>query len=129
MMKPQEHKRRFYFWDYLWWMGEKRKQARRTGRVDGEMMLSIYIFALLIFPMMIVTIRLFPGVPSWLPCVVFSIITFVVMSLVGRIYKWRGKAVMSHYAKCGFNEALAALLFFLATAIICFMMYYSLDKK
>ena len=32
-------------------MGEKWKQARRTGRVDGEMMLSIYIFALLIFPM------------------------------------------------------------------------------
>jgi len=45
-------RQRFYLWDYLWWMGEKWKQARRTGRVDGEMMLSIYIFALLIFPMM-----------------------------------------------------------------------------
>ncbi|MCS2714293.1 hypothetical protein NXW16_12480 [Bacteroides thetaiotaomicron] len=50
MMKRQENKQRFYLWDYLWWMGEKWKQARRTGRVDGEMMLSIYIFALLIFP-------------------------------------------------------------------------------
>ena len=39
-------RQRFYLWDYLWWMGEKLKQARRTGRVDGEMMLSIYIFAL-----------------------------------------------------------------------------------
>ena len=48
-------RQRFYLWDYLWWMGEKWKQARRTGRVDGEMMLSIYIFALLIFPMMTVT--------------------------------------------------------------------------
>ena len=38
-------------------------------RVDGEMMLSIYIFALLIFPMMTVTIRLFPGVSALLPCV------------------------------------------------------------
>ena len=45
------------------------------------------------------------------------------MSLVSRIYKWRGKAVMSHYAKCRFNELLAVLLFFLAIAIICFMMY------
>lgn len=45
MMKRQENKQRFYLWDYLWWMGEKWKQARRTGRVDGEMMLSIYIFA------------------------------------------------------------------------------------
>ena len=44
-------RQRFYLWDYLWWMGEKLKQARRTGRVDGEMMLSIYIFALLIFPL------------------------------------------------------------------------------
>lgn len=59
MMKRQENKQRFYLWDYLWWIGEKWKQARRTGRVDGEMMLSIYIFALLIFPMMTVTIRLF----------------------------------------------------------------------
>ena len=117
MMKRQENKQRFYLWDYLWWMGEKWKQARRTGRVDGEMMLSIYIFALLIFPMMTVTIRLFPGVSALLPCVVFS-----------RIYKWRGKAVMSHYAKCRFNELLAVLLFFLAMAIICFMMYL-LDKK
>ena len=63
-----------------------------------------------------------------LPCVVFSIVTFAVMSLVSRIYKWRGKAVMSHYAKCRFNELLAVLLFFLAMAIICFMMYL-LDKK
>ena len=58
----------------------------------------------------------------------FSIVTFAVMSLVSRIYKWRGKAVMSHYAKCRFNELLAVLLFFLAMAIICFMMYL-LDKK
>lgn len=121
-------RQRFYLWDYLWWMGEKLEQARRTSRVDGEMMLSIYIFALLIFPMMTVTIRLFPGVSALLPCVVFSIVTFAVMSLVSRIYKWRGKAVMSHYAKCRFNELLAVLLFFLAIAIICFMMYL-LDKK
>lgn len=124
MMKRQEHKRRFYFWDYLWWMGEKWKQARRTSKVDGEMMLSIYIFALSIFPMMTVTIRLFPGVPSWLPSVVFIIITFAVMSLVSKIYRRRGKAVMSHYAKCGFNEVLVVLLWFLAIAIICFMMYF-----
>lgn len=58
----------------------------------------------------------------------FSIVTFAVMSLVSRIYKWRGKAVMSHYAKCRFNELLAVLLFFLAIAIMCFMMYL-LDKK
>ena len=124
MMKPQEHKRRFYLWDYLWWMGEKWKQARRTGRVDGEMMLSIYIFALLIFPMMTVISRCVGIVAMCL----FSIVTFAVMSLVSRIYKWRGKAVMSHYAKCRFNELLAVLLFFLAVAIICFMMYL-LDKK
>ncbi len=128
MMKPQKHNRRFYFWDYLWWMGEKWKQARRTSRVDGEMMLSIYIFVLLIFLMMIVTIRLLPGVPLWLSCVVFIVITFAVMSLVSRIYRRRGKAVMSHYAKCGFNEVLVVLLWILAIAIICFMMY-SLDKK
>ena len=42
-------------------------EAGKTNRqVDGEMMLSIYIFALLIFPMMTVTIRLFPGVSALL---------------------------------------------------------------
>lgn len=128
MMKPPEHKRRFYFWDYLWWMGEKWKRARGTSRVDGEMILSIYIFALLIFPMMIVTIRLLPDVLLWLSCVVFIAITFAVMSLVGKIYRRRGKAVMSHYAKCGFNEVLAVLLWFLAIAIICCMMYFLSQK-
>ena len=128
MMKRQEPKRRFYCWDYLWWMGEKWKQARRTGRVDGEMMLSIYIFALLIFPIMIVTIRLLPDVLLWLSCIVFIAITFAVMSLVGRIYRRRGKAVMSHYAKRGFNEVLAVLLWFLAIAIICCMMYFLSQK-
>lgn len=128
MMKPQEHKRRFYFWDYLWWMGEKWKRARGTSRIDGEMMLSIYIFALSIFPIMIVTIRLLPDVLLWLSCIVFIAITFAVMSLVGRIYRRRGKAVMSHYAKCGFNEGLAVLLWFLAIAIICCMMYFLSQK-
>ncbi len=128
MMKPQEHKRRFYFWDYLWWMGEKWKRARGTSRIDGEMMLSIYIFALLIFPMMIVTIRLLPDVLLWLSCIVFIAITFAVMSLVGRIYRRRGKAVMSHYAKRGFNEVLAVLLWLLAIAIICCMMYFLSQK-
>lgn len=128
MMKRQENKQRFYLWDYLWWMGEKWKQARRTGRVDGEMMLSIYIFALLIFPVMIVTIRLLPDVLLWLSCVVFIVITFAVMSLVGRVYRRRGKAVMSHYAKRGFNEVLAVLLWFLAIAIICCMMYFLSQK-
>ena len=121
-------RQRFYLWDYLWWMGEKLEQARRTGRVDGEMMLSIYIFALLIFPMMIVTIRLLPDVLLWLSCVVFIVITFAVMSLVGRVYRRRGKAVMSHYAKRGFNEVLAVLLWFLAIAIICCMMYFLSQK-
>ena len=128
MMKRQENKQRFYLWDYLWWMGEKLEQARRTGRVDGEMMLSIYIFALLIFPVMIVTIRLLPDVLLWLSCVVFIVITFAVMSLVGRVYRRRGKAVMSHYAKRGFNEVLAVLLWFLAIAIICCMMYFLSQK-
>ena len=128
MMKRQENKQRLYLWDYLWWMGEKLEQARRTGRVDGEMMLSIYIFALLIFPVMIVTIRLLPDVLLWLSCVVFIVITFAVMSLVGRVYRRRGKAVMSHYAKRGFNEVLAVLLWFLAIAIICCMMYFLSQK-
>jgi len=128
MMKRQENKQRFYLWDYLWWMGEKWKRARGTSRIDGEMMLSIYIFALLIFPMMIVTIRLLPDVLLWLSCVVFIVITFAVMSLVGRVYRRRGKAVMSHYAKRGFNEVLAVLLWFLAIAIICCMMYFLSQK-
>ena len=34
MMKPQEHKRRFYLWDYLWWMGEKWNQAWRNDALD-----------------------------------------------------------------------------------------------
>ncbi|MCS2591216.1 hypothetical protein NXX56_07900 [Bacteroides thetaiotaomicron] len=121
-------RQRFYLWDYLWWMGEKWKQARRTGqgrwRNDA---LDLYLRSFDI-PYDDCYYPAFFQVCRHCCHVSFSIVTFAVMSLVSRIYKWRGKAVMSHYAKCRFNELLAVLLFFLAMAIICFMMYL-LDKK
>ena len=36
-MKRQEHKQRFYLWDYIWWYGERWGQVRRTSRMDGSL--------------------------------------------------------------------------------------------
>lgn len=42
-MKRQEHKQRFYLWDYLWWQRERLQQSRPHGRVNGSFLLYGYI--------------------------------------------------------------------------------------
>lgn len=122
-MKRQKNRQRFYLWDYLWWHGERWQQVRQSSKIDGELMLSLYIFALIIFPMMIVTVRLFPAASSPLMLAVCLPVMLAAMSLAGRIYRQRGKAVMRHYAWHGYHEVISVLLFFLSITIIIFQMW------
>lgn len=127
MMKRQEKKYRFYFWDYLWWQGEKLQQSRRSSRVDGSFLLYGYIIALIILPLMCLSSWLFP---DWFSPdnVMIHLIVWVVVALAGYnwiqwIYRRRGKAVLKHYAKRSFHEAVAFLLLILSTAILFFLMW------
>lgn len=126
-MKRQESKYRFYLWDYLWWQGERLQQARPQGRVNGSFLLYGYIIALVILPLMCLSSWLFP---DWFSPdnVMIHLIVWVVVVLTGyswieRIYRRRGKAVLKHYSKHSFHEAVAVILVILSTAIMIFLMW------
>lgn len=121
-MKRQEHKQRFYLWDYLWWYGERWEQVRRTSRMDGSFLLYCYIVSLIILPLMVLTFWLFSDIAMILPFV-WIVIALAGHSWVQRIYRRCGKAVLKHYAKRSFHEAIAVLLVLLSTAIMFFLMY------
>ena len=120
-------KYRFYLWDYLWWQGEKLQQSRPQGRVNGSFLLYGYILALIILPLMCLSSWLFPG---WFSTdnVMIHLIVWVVVVLTGYswiewIYRRRRNAVLKHYAKHSFHEAVAVILVILSTAILIFMMW------
>lgn len=126
-MKRQEHKQRFYLWDYLWWQGERLQQSRPQGRVNGSFLLYGYIMALIILPLMFLSSWLFT---DWFPTdtAMIQLTVWLAVALVGynwieRIYRRRGKAVLKHYSKHSFHEAVAVLLFILSTAIMIFLMW------
>lgn len=121
-MKRQEHKQRFYLWDYLWWHGEQWRQVRRTSRVDGSFLLYGYIVSLIVLPLIFLSFRLLSDIAMILPFV-WIVITLAGHSWVQRIYRRRGKAVLKHYSKRSFHEAIAVLLVLLSTAIMFFLMY------
>lgn len=60
--------------------------------------------------------------------VMILLIVWVVVVLTGyswieRIYRRRGKAVLKHYSKHSFHEAVAVILVILSTAIMIFLMW------
>lgn len=54
MEGDNQRKQRFYLWDYLWWQGEMiRIHYDRPGqRIDGSMIVFLFIMALIIIPLM-----------------------------------------------------------------------------
>lgn len=71
---------------------------------------------------MVLSIRLFSDIAMIQPFV-WIVIALAGHSWVERIYRRRGKAVLKHYYKRSFYEAVAVLLFIFSTVIMCFLMY------
>ena len=68
--------------------------------------------------------------PDWVSSdnVMIHLIVWVVVVLTGyswieRIYRRRGKAVLKHYAKHSFHEAVAVISVIISTAIMIFLMW------
>lgn len=113
MIKQQEHKQRFYLWDYLWWQGEMiKKRYDRPGMwIDGSFGLMFYITALITVPLIFLYDRIFPDATGFLQlCLPFCIITVVAMVWISLIYSTRGKVVMKHYSKRKFDPLRAYFL-------------------
>ena len=71
---------------------------------------------------MFLSFRIFSDI-AMIQLFVWIVIALAGHSWVQRIYRRRGKAVLEHYYKRSFHEAVAVLLFLLPTVIMCFIMY------
>ena len=72
---------------------------------------------------MFLSFRIFSDDIAMILLFVWIAITLAGHSCVQRIYRRRGKAVLEHYYKRSFYEAVAVLLFILSTAIQFFLMW------
>lgn len=111
VMAPDKRKtnnQRFFLWDYLWWTGEQWQRFRPVSRVDGSTVLFGYILAPIIVPLIFLFYRLFPGT-AIIQVIAWCLVILAGHSLVERIYRRRVKAVLKHYAKRNFHEAIAVL--------------------
>lgn len=110
-MKRQEHKQRFYLWDYLWWYGERLHDHHQ--RIAGIDMVQMYLTFFLFFPL----VTLCASIDRTL-CI-YLLALFIVQILTGmtwgeKIYSTnRRKAVMKHYADRTFSPGKGYFLFLL----------------
>lgn len=114
--------RRFYIWDYIWWLGETFNEVEKPkmNPIDGCLLLS---FCLLdaVTPLMMLPALFVRNNPEWmLPFIVVWIALFFgAMSLISRHYKSRrGEAVKRHYAWHTFSHLRALLTFLLALSLL-----------
>lgn len=125
-MKRQNSVTRFYLWDYIWWLGERLSQDKRDTRIDGALLLTVYLFDFPINPLIITTTPLIPKEtgPQLLFLALWVALTLGAMALISRYYRSRrGKAVMRHYAGHRFAQIHALLIFVLAIALLCLELY------
>lgn len=131
MMKRQEHKRRFYLWDYLWWQGEmiKKRYDRPLRWTDGSFGLMFYIVALIILPLMFLCRRTFPETNGLTEYIVSCIIAVAAHEWLERIYRTRGKSVLKHHAKRKFNPVWAYFLALLLPLVILLVLMSALAPQ
>lgn len=72
---------------------------------------------------MLLSLRLFSAETIVAQVIVWCIVVLAGFCWIEWIYHSRGKAVMKHYSKRSFHEAVAVLLFLLSTAILFFLMW------
>ena len=120
-----QRKQRFYLWDYLWWQGEMIRihLLRPQTRMGGCLILFRYIMALIIVPLLILSLRLFSA-DTKIAQLIYCIVVLAGFSWVEWIYHRRGKTVMKHYSKRSFYPIIGILFFLIPFAIIFTMAYY-----
>ena len=101
--KEQERQRHYYFFDYLFWLGEMAQWHYKgePRRPDGESMLMLYIMIFIYEPIFLTTAHFLYGSPAFGWFTVAMIVGIVVVHHCvsrGWIYPFsRRQAVMQHY--------------------------------
>lgn len=118
-MKKHEDIQRFYFFDYLFWVGEMLKQryGRKIRRIDGNFVLGFYLTAVILLPLALGFVYLFPN--NMVAVVIVSCVIILAATTIAEIlYSKRKKAVMKHYSIHRFNPLIAWIIALLPFALI-----------
>lgn len=123
-MKKHEDIRRFYFFDYLFRVGEKLNQRfkNKVRRKDGNFVLGFYLTAFILLPLTLSMVYLFPDNTVVL-IIVSCVIILTATTVVDILYSKRKKAVMKHYSRRRFNPLIGWLIALLPLAIVCAIMF------
>lgn len=122
-MKKHDDIRRFYFFDYLFWVGEmlKRRYGRKIRRIDGNFVLSFYLTALVLLPLTLGLVYLFPD-NTMAVVIVACVIVLAATTVTEILYSKREKAVMKHYSRRCFNSLIGWVIALLPLSIVCVIM-------
>jgi hypothetical protein len=119
--KEQKQPRHYYFFDYLFWLGEMAQQHYKgePRRPDGDSMLMLCIMVVVLGPMLAIVFCFDPPVRDFL-AIAMIVCSAVIVYLPGKIYPpSRRKAVMQHYEGRKFSQTRCYFFFF--TLILLFI--------
>ena len=124
--KEQERPRRYYFFDYLFWLGEMARWHYKgePRRPDGNAMLMLCIMIAVIEPMLVTVFCFDPPIRDFIAIGMAVVSGVGVVNSLDRIYPpSRRKAVMRHYEGRKFSPArcyfFVFILAFLLIAQMC----------
>lgn len=122
-MKKHKDIRRFYFFDYLFWVGEKLNQRfiNKFRRIDGASVVNLYLMLFILWPMVLVFVLVFDmteGVEGFIGVMVVCSLGWFIPTKVENIYSKRRDAVMKHYSNRYFNPFMGWIIALLPIVII-----------
>ncbi|MDE6577647.1 MAG: hypothetical protein K2J82_11335 [Muribaculaceae bacterium] len=117
-------KHRVYFFDYLWWLGEKEHEKYPHGKMDGPMMFMFYYYILILVPLLLL-LKDFLSDRFIFP--IFGLLVLLFLLWMFWLHKFiytkeRRKAVMEHFSSKRYNPFLTYFFFLLPFLIAVFVM-------
>lgn len=118
-------KHRVYFFDYLWWLGEKELERKNgMGKMDGPMMFIFYYYILIFVPLLLLLKDylsnrfIFPILSLWV--LIYLLWEFWLHKFV--YTKERRKAVMKHFSSKRYDPLQTYFFFLLPFLIVVFVL-------
>lgn len=118
-------KHRVYFFDYLWWLGEKEHERRNgMGKMDGSMMFMFYYYILILVPLLLL---LKDYLSDRFLFLIFGLLVLLFLLWEFWLHKFvytkeRRKAVMKHFSLKRYNPLQTYFFFLLPFLIAVFIL-------
>lgn len=118
-------KHRVYFFEYLWWLGEKEHERKNgMGKMDGPMMFMFYYYILILVPILLLLKDYLSGIFISL---IFGFLVLLFLLWMFWIHKFvytkeRRRAVMEHFSSKRYKPLQTYFFFLLPFLIAVFVM-------